>query len=225
MTAGTTTVPRWRCCRRPDRAARQHAGLTRDELSAKVNYSSSLIGMIETGRRVPSVIWPNGSMKSSARTGARSPGWRPACGTCPTGLVPPSSAHQGRRTRSLRLFERILVPGLLQTADCAGGLVHTAAHQRDEVEELVTARLARQALLARADPPLLYVLLDEGVLHRPVATPEIMAVQLARLAELSERPTSRSRSSCTARVRTSACRAGSPSQTCPICPVSCFWIR
>jgi ribosome-binding protein aMBF1 (putative translation factor) len=26
------------------RAARQHAGLTRDELSAKVNYSSSLIG-------------------------------------------------------------------------------------------------------------------------------------------------------------------------------------
>ena len=36
------------------RAARQHAGLTRDELSAKVNYSSSLIGMIETGRRVPS---------------------------------------------------------------------------------------------------------------------------------------------------------------------------
>ena len=50
----------------------------------------------------------------------------------------------------------------------------------------MAARLAQQALLARADPPLLYVLLDEGVLHRPVGTPEIMAVQLARLAELSE---------------------------------------
>jgi Helix-turn-helix domain len=34
----------------PDR----QPGLTRDELSAKVNDSSSLIGMIETGRRVPS---------------------------------------------------------------------------------------------------------------------------------------------------------------------------
>jgi len=34
---------------------------------------------------------------------------------------------------------------------------HTSA---DEIEELVTARLARQALLARADPPLLYVFLD-----------------------------------------------------------------
>ena len=50
----------------------------------------------------------------------------------------------------------------------------------------MTARLARQALLARADPPLLYVLLDEGVLHRPVGTPEVMAGQLARLADLSE---------------------------------------
>ena len=50
----------------------------------------------------------------------------------------------------------------------------------------MTARLARQALLARADPPLLYVLLDEGVLRRPVGTPEVMRGQLARLAELSE---------------------------------------
>jgi Domain of unknown function (DUF5753) len=30
------------------------------------------------------------------------------------------------------------------------------------------------------------VLLDEGVLHRPVGTPEVMRGQLARLAELSE---------------------------------------
>ena len=50
----------------------------------------------------------------------------------------------------------------------------------------MTARLARQALLARADPPLLYVLLGEGVLRLPVGTPEVMAGQLARLADLSE---------------------------------------
>jgi hypothetical protein len=49
----------------------------------------------------------------------------------------------------------------------------------------VTARLARQALLARADPPLLYVLLDEGVLHRPVGTPEVMATQLRKTAAFS----------------------------------------
>jgi DNA-binding XRE family transcriptional regulator len=66
------------------RAARQHAELTRDELSAKVNYSSSLIGMIETGRRVPSRDLAERLDEVFGRTGAHSPGWRPACGTCPT---------------------------------------------------------------------------------------------------------------------------------------------
>jgi ribosome-binding protein aMBF1 (putative translation factor) len=34
-------------------AARTKSGMTRDELAAKVNYSASLIGMIEARRRVP----------------------------------------------------------------------------------------------------------------------------------------------------------------------------
>ena len=91
------------------------------------------------------------------------------------------------KATSLRWWEPLLIPGLLQTEDYARAVLSTRPHtSADEIEELVTARLARQALLARADPPLLYVLLDEGVLHRPVGMPEVMAVQLARLADLSE---------------------------------------
>ena len=169
------------------RAARQHAGLTRDELSAKVNCGSSLIGMIETGRRVPSrdlaerldeVFGPDRGTFARLETGLRDLPY-------PASFRPFSAYEAG--ARSLRLFEHVLVPGLLQTADYARAVLSTRPHtSADEIEELVTARLARQALLARADPPLLYVLLDEGVLHRPVATPEIMATQLARLADLSE---------------------------------------
>jgi hypothetical protein len=77
----------------------------------------------------------------------------------------PFSAYEAG-ARSLRLFEHVLVPGLLQTADYARAVLSTRPQiSAEEIEELVTARLARQALLARADPPLLYVLLDEGVLH------------------------------------------------------------
>jgi Domain of unknown function (DUF5753)/AAA domain len=105
----------------------------------------------------------------------------------------PFSAYEAG-ARSLRLFEHVLVPGLLQTADYARAVLSTRPHaSADEIEELVTARLARQAVLPRADPPLLYVLLDEGMLHRPVGTPEVMASQVARLAELSEQTLSRSR--------------------------------
>jgi Domain of unknown function (DUF5753) len=138
-----------------------------------------------------------------------------------------SSLDHAYGARSLRLFEHVLVPGLLQTADYARAVPSTRPHtSADEIEELVTARLARQALLARADPPLLYVLLDEGVLHRPVGTSEVMAAQLARLADLSEQ------TYVTLQVipysAGAAHRAAGrvlPSRICPICPVLCSLIR
>ena len=99
------------------RAARQHAELTRDELSAKVNYSSSMIGMIETGRRVPSrdlaerldeVFGPDRGTFARLETGLRDLPY-------PASFRPFSAYEAG--ARSLRLFEHVLVPGLLQTAD------------------------------------------------------------------------------------------------------------
>ena len=58
-----------------------------------------------------------------------------------------------------------MVPGLLQTADYTGALIHAAnpALSEDEVETRVAARTARQALLDRTHPPRLLVLLEEGV--------------------------------------------------------------
>jgi hypothetical protein len=60
----------------------------------------------------------------------------------------------------------------------------------DEIDNLVAARLARQAILTRDDPPapLLWALIDEGVLYRPVAPAEVMHDQLMYLAEMSRRP-------------------------------------
>jgi hypothetical protein len=60
----------------------------------------------------------------------------------------------------------------------------------DEVEEQVRGRLDRQAVLTRNDPPapLLLALIDEGVLHRPVAAPDVMRAQLAHLLTLSRQP-------------------------------------
>lgn len=132
--------------------------------------------MIETGRRVPSrdlaerldeVFGPDRGTFARLETGLRDLPY-------PASFRPFSAYEAG--ARSLRLFEHVLVPGLLQTADYARAVLSTRPYtSADEIEELVTARLARQALLARADPPLLYVLLDVGVLHRPVGTPEVMA--------------------------------------------------
>jgi transcriptional regulator with XRE-family HTH domain len=90
------------------------------------------------------------------------------------------------RARSIKLFEALLIPGLLQTPEYARALI-TASREPD-MEEHVQARMARQEILSSPTPPRLWVLLDQFVLERPVGGPEIMKGQLARLLEVWELP-------------------------------------
>jgi hypothetical protein len=52
---------------------------------------------------------------------------------------------------------------------------------------LLAARLARQEILGREEPPLVYLVMDEAVLHRQVGSAEVMREQLGYLAEAAQR--------------------------------------
>ena len=52
----------------------------------------------------------------------------------------------------------------------------------------MAARLARQAVQDRKDPPLLGILIDEAVLHREAGNGEVMRGLLMHLVEMSRRP-------------------------------------
>lgn len=83
-----------------------------------------------------------------------------------------------------------IVPGIFQTADYARAIIAETrpAMDADEVGRRVAARTARQkALLDRAEPPEIHVVLDEAALHRQVGSPEIRSRQLTALAEASRR--------------------------------------
>ena len=58
----------------------------------------------------------------------------------------------------------------------------------DLVSERLAARLARQAILTRDDPPTVWFLVDEAALRRCVGSPEVMAAQLAHLAGVARLP-------------------------------------
>jgi hypothetical protein len=83
-----------------------------------------------------------------------------------------------------------VIPGLLQTAEYARVLL--LAQQTDTSDEaidaLVNARLDRQAIFDRADPPDVTVVLDEAVLHRLIGTPAIMHDTLVHAAGMALRP-------------------------------------
>jgi hypothetical protein len=85
-----------------------------------------------------------------------------------------------------------IVPGLVQTEDYARSqfVVSNPKATRDRTEELVTARMSRQALLRSDPPPDLSLILDEAVLRRGFGGPAVMRAQLSRLAELAHTPTS-----------------------------------
>jgi transcriptional regulator with XRE-family HTH domain len=93
--------------------------------------------------------------------------------------------HESRASQ-LRVWELSWVPGLFQTEDYARAMFETGGVE--DVDELVTARLSRQACLDRKPKPRVWVILDQGVLDQPVGGPEIMRRQLGHLVELARQP-------------------------------------
>jgi transcriptional regulator with XRE-family HTH domain len=92
---------------------------------------------------------------------------------------------------TIYMYAVAVVPGILQTPEYAGAVIRATPEPEDEevATEVVTTRMARQAILARQPPPRLNVIVDEAVLCRPVGGHEVMRRQMLRLIEASERPT------------------------------------
>lgn len=87
-------------------------------------------------------------------------------------------------------FEPQIVPGLLQTPEYARAMMCGANPELSdaEIDMLVSARMTRQAILAKRNPPAMHVVIDEAVLHRPVGEPGLMRRQLQHLAASATQP-------------------------------------
>jgi transcriptional regulator with XRE-family HTH domain len=173
---------------------RTRAGLTPEQLGARVFASGSQIRKVEAGTRAPAedLVKACEALGELGCGGALTelyeilgeklkrrayPGWFAAW---------PDKEAQARRLRS---FELVVVPGLLQTEDYARAVLSTRVGATpDEIDEAVAARLARQQVLERDQPPELWAILDEGVLRRPVGAPAVMGGQLTHLAYMARRP-------------------------------------
>lgn len=94
------------------------------------------------------------------------------------------------RSIELRSFCMAAVDGLLQVASYARAVLRSCHPDESErqVDRWVELCLMRQAILERSEPPRLSVVLDEGVLHRPIGGPRVLAAQLRQIAERAARP-------------------------------------
>lgn len=164
------------------RHARAARGLTQEALAEKIAYSPSLVGMIETGRRIPTLDLAQRCDDALETSGVLTRMHRlVATEAYPSWFRP--WVELEKAAASLRSWQPMIVDGLLQTSDYARAVLRAARpYDRDEeIDQLVAARMQRQAILERDDPPRLWVVLDEAVLTRPVGTVSVMVGQLDRL--------------------------------------------
>ncbi|WP_413806244.1 helix-turn-helix domain-containing protein [Streptomyces sp. OE57] len=90
----------------------------------------------------------------------------------------------------IRAYEPHYIPGLLQTEGYARAVLRAGMPHapESEIERNVALRMERQALLARDNPPMLWVVMDETVVRRPIGGAETMRAQITRLIEEAEAP-------------------------------------
>jgi transcriptional regulator with XRE-family HTH domain len=169
------------------RRRRIAAGMSQDELGRAINFSAALVGRVETAGRMPSqdfadrcdeVVHTDGFFGRFRELVKREafPSW-----------FGPFVGYEEKATKICNWDNRI-VPGLLQTEEYARAVMRAGRPREapEIIERDVAARMDRQAILARENPPLLWCVLDEAVLRRPVGGAETMREQLKRLVEVAD---------------------------------------
>ncbi|MET9112654.1 helix-turn-helix transcriptional regulator [Streptomyces longwoodensis] len=160
------------------RRKREAAGMRLADLGSVIFCTGSLVGQIETAKKVPTrefaeradaALMTDGFFSRLVGLVLRSqlPTWFQAF------------ADMEAKAAYISTYQAQMVYGLLQTEAYARAVLATGVQER--LDELVAARMERQRILAREEPPLTWIILDEAALHRPVGGREIMRQQLAHL--------------------------------------------
>ena len=143
---------------------REAAGLTREEAARQLEWSTSTIFRIETGRSRPQpgnvrVLLELYGVTGPERDGlirlareARQPGWWHSFRDV---LPNPYEVFIGLEAGagSIHNFEPVVVPGLLQTEDYARQMSRGGPREldREDIERRVQVRMERQRILTRED--------------------------------------------------------------------------
>ena len=167
------------------RRQRLAAGLTQQELGKLTHFSDSQISAVETGTTPPKPDLLK-AVDEALKTGGllmRLYEHLVQADEAPVWLR--EWLYYEEQAEALRTFQTTVIPGLLQTEAYARAIFESGGLLTpDEVERRVAARMERQAILTRENPPQFTAVLDAGVLRRPVGGPEVMREQLLHLVKV-----------------------------------------
>ncbi|MEU5291148.1 helix-turn-helix domain-containing protein [Streptomyces umbrinus] len=167
------------------RRHREAAGLTQKQLGDIVNYTGSLVGQIETARKLPTQEFSE-RVDAALGTGgllsrlidlvmrSQQPAWFQQV------------AELEARAVEMCTFHTHLVHGLLQTEAYARGVLDSL--DQSDLDDRTTVRLARQRIFEKKEPPVFWAILSEAALYQIMGGPETMRGQLTHLLAFKGNP-------------------------------------
>jgi transcriptional regulator with XRE-family HTH domain len=172
------------------RKERLAAGWTLADFGQRIGYDPAHVSRIESGKRPATEVFAKlcdqaflhragwfSEFYDESRTWIATPPW-----------FRNYVSHE-QLAMTLRNWFPSLIDGLLQTEDYARKILSVGpGATEDEVSARLAARMKRQAILTREDPPTAWFLVDEAALRRRVGSPQIMAAQMAHLIAIARLP-------------------------------------
>jgi len=183
------------------RLLREQADMTTERAAASIRGSHSKISRMEHGRvgfkerDIADLLTLYGMVDGAEREAllnlareASTPGWWQAYSDILPHWVEPYFGLEAAAS-FIREFELQFVPGILQIEEYARAVIRLGnLPSEDEVIRRAQARISRQEILRRADPPRIWAVLDEGALRRHIGGRDVMKAQLRHLIEMCDHP-------------------------------------
>lgn len=183
------------------RTLRSASDLSREEVSARTNLNEATLYRIETAKVRPQrrtlltlldLYDADGDTRDALldlSRGADQQGWLHAYQS-ELGEEYASYISFEAEAQSVRNYESLFIPGLLQTADYAHAVIRGVlpTEADEQVEQLTQVRLQRQQLLTKGEPLRVWAILDEAALRRVVGGTAVMRAQLEHLNGCARQP-------------------------------------
>ncbi|WP_149551590.1 helix-turn-helix domain-containing protein [Streptomyces marokkonensis] len=164
---------------------REAAGMRAGQFGAAIGYGEDLVYKVEGGKRIPQREYLDRADEVLGAGGLLSAAWEDV-----------KRVRYPRKVRELAkleaqaaeigVYESISINGLLQTPEHARALFEAwqPAYSEEDLERVLAARMARQAIFERSPAPALSFVEEEAALRRRVGSTMVCRQQLEHLLEV-----------------------------------------
>ncbi|MEU2425123.1 helix-turn-helix transcriptional regulator [Streptomyces sp. NPDC007851] len=164
---------------------REAVGMRAAEFGEAVGYGEDMVYKVEGGKRIPRQEYLNRADEVLGAGGLISATWEDVKRVRYPKKVRELAKLEGQAVE-IGVYVCNSISGLLQTPEHARALIEAAQppYSPDDVERMVTARMARRAVFEREPAPSIHFVLEETVLRRPVGGRMVQHQQLEHLLEV-----------------------------------------